>query len=145
MIEIKVFGGLGNQMFQYAFYRYLRLANEDVVMNISDFNVHNHHQGFELERVFGIEGPYNKEESKMAIKSNSFIIRSLQKALGVRISKETEYYENKELSIVNCERINNDTFLVGYWQDVEYIKPVDAIIRNSFKFRKALSQKTEKQ
>ena len=141
MIEIKVFGGLGNQMFQYAFYRYLRLANEDVVMNISDFNVHNHHQGFELERVFGIEGPYNKEESKMAIKSNSFIIRSLQKALGVRISKETEYYENKELSFVNCERINNDTFLVGYWQDVEYIKPVDAIIRNSFKFRKALSQK----
>ena len=141
MIEIKVFGGLGNQMFQYAFYQYLRLANEDVVMNISDFNVHNHHQGFELERVFGIQGPYNKEESKMAIKSNSFIIRGLQKMLGARISKETEYYENKELSFVNCERINNDTYLVGYWQDVEYIKPVDAIIRNSFKFRKALTQK----
>ena len=50
MLVVKCFGGLGNQMFQYAFYNYLKLDNEDVYFDISDFQIHNHHYGFELDK-----------------------------------------------------------------------------------------------
>ena len=37
MIVVQAVGGLGNQMFQYSFMQYLRKANDDCALNISDF------------------------------------------------------------------------------------------------------------
>lgn len=143
MVEIKVFGGLGNQMFQYALYRYLEPYNDKVYLNISDYKVHNHHQGFELERVFGINGPYIASESKNAVKANSVIIRSLQKLLRARICASTEYYEHKEISFIAPEKINTDVYLVGFWQNVKYIEPVKDQLIKDFAFRKELDEKNK--
>ena len=46
--------GLGNQMFQYAFYTYLRkrYPKERVLADISWYSWNDAHQGFELERLF---------------------------------------------------------------------------------------------
>ena len=47
-------GGLGNQMFQYAFYNYLRkrYPGERVLADISWYTWNTAHQGFELEKLF---------------------------------------------------------------------------------------------
>ena len=49
-------GGLANQVFQYIFYRYGQIKNpkEEWVLDDSFFFVHNVHNGYELEKVFGI-------------------------------------------------------------------------------------------
>ena len=54
MLIIQCTGGLGNQMFQYAFYRKLQLDDKIVALDISGFKDYNLHNGFELERVFGL-------------------------------------------------------------------------------------------
>ena len=48
-------GGLGNQLFQYIFYRYFQLHSEDEIYldNMKFFKVHEHN-GYELESVFGV-------------------------------------------------------------------------------------------
>ncbi|SKB57378.1 Glycosyl transferase family 11 [Lachnospiraceae bacterium] len=59
MIVLRFTSGLGNQMFQYAFYNYLRkkYPEERVLADISWFTWNQAHQGFELTRLF--ERPEN--------------------------------------------------------------------------------------
>ena len=58
---VMIDGGLGNQVFQYIFYRYLQEAGEsDVYIDDRFFSVHtseyytNEYKGYELKRVFGL-------------------------------------------------------------------------------------------
>ena len=48
-------GGLGNQMFQYALGLALREKGFKVKYDISLYSYESMHNGFELERVFGVE------------------------------------------------------------------------------------------
>lgn len=50
-------GGLANQVFQYIFYRYGQLSNSNEEWYIDDsfFYVNNVHNGYELEKVFGLK------------------------------------------------------------------------------------------
>ncbi len=49
-------GGLGNQLFQYIFYRYYQIhAGEDIWLDNMKFYKVREHNGYELERVFGVK------------------------------------------------------------------------------------------
>ena len=49
-------GGLANQTFQYIFARYYELAKgEPMYLDDSYFALHTVHNGYELEKVFGIK------------------------------------------------------------------------------------------
>ena len=54
---VRIIGGLGNQMFQYAFYLALKkkFPSEDIFVDCSLFQTYKLHNGLELERVFGIK------------------------------------------------------------------------------------------
>ena len=55
MVISQIIGGLGNQMFQYAAGRALALRlGGDLTLDISAFENHTMHQGFELTRVFAM-------------------------------------------------------------------------------------------
>ena len=54
MIIVKVQGGLGNQMFQYAFLVHLRRRGARVFPYLGKIRHYGEHNGYELERVFGI-------------------------------------------------------------------------------------------
>jgi hypothetical protein len=53
---VKLLGGLGNQMFQYALYLSLKelFSHEVVKVDCSYFNGYSRHNGLELSRVFAI-------------------------------------------------------------------------------------------
>lgn len=55
MIIVRFSSGLGNQMFQYNFYRYLteKYPNTEVKADLTWFYANDDHHGYELERVFG--------------------------------------------------------------------------------------------
>ena len=67
MKKVIVTGGLGNQMFQYAFMLALRTKGINVKLDISYYDYWNKynwkmHNGYELEKVFGIkENCINKQ------------------------------------------------------------------------------------
>lgn len=55
MIIIRFTSGLGNQMFQYSFYRFLKDIYSDIPVraDLTWFYANNDHHGYELERIFG--------------------------------------------------------------------------------------------
>lgn len=54
MIIVRITSGLGNQMFQYAFYRLMqeRYPETEVRADITWFHANDDHHGYELERIF---------------------------------------------------------------------------------------------
>lgn len=59
MIIVRFTSGLGNQMFQYNFYRFLqeRYKDTEVKADLTWFYANNDHHGYELDRVFGLGKP----------------------------------------------------------------------------------------
>ena len=54
-IKLKITGGLGNQMFQFAAgYSIARKKKVDLYLDLSWFNRRDIHNGFELQNVFNI-------------------------------------------------------------------------------------------
>ena len=53
---VKVLGGLGNQMFQFALYKALQkqYPEERVLLDLHCFNGYHKHRGFEIDSVFGV-------------------------------------------------------------------------------------------
>ncbi|MDO5573227.1 MAG: alpha-1,2-fucosyltransferase [bacterium] len=54
MIIVRITSGLGNQMFQYAFYRLMqeRYPETEVRADVTWFHANDDHHGYELERIF---------------------------------------------------------------------------------------------
>ena len=56
---VKILGGLGNQMFQYALFLSLkeRFSHEQVMIDTSCFRNYPLHNGFEVDRIFAQKAP----------------------------------------------------------------------------------------
>ena len=54
MVIVRIIGGLGNQMFQYAFYQNLTKKYKNVKCDIIGFDNYKIHTGFELENIFDV-------------------------------------------------------------------------------------------
>jgi putative alpha-1,2-fucosyltransferase len=136
MIIVKAYGGLGNQMFQYAFYQYLMENNQEVYFDISDFGIHDYHNGFELSKVFNapFRRPNEKEMKKLTIRQEGILPRALFRLFGMRLSKTFELFEQKGVFTIPFQEITKDVVMRGTWQDVQYVLPVQEKIRGLFHF-----------
>lgn len=115
-------GGLGNQMFQYAFMLQLRKMGFPVVIDISLCQYSRSHYGYELESVFGIKEP--------------IICRK-----GIHLLWLRFLLKYKPPQLVSVEYCNTDSnkrsfrhYIVGYWQNERYFKDVRDHVRNHFVF-----------
>ena len=118
-------GGLGNQMFEYAFLLALRHKSHKVVMDISHYDFLQMHNGFELERVFGIkEECVNKQG--LHIQWLRFLNKFRPSAL---------YMADKLFFEPSCLE-NPKKYIWGYWQDELYFKEIDEQVRSVFTFNK---------
>lgn len=63
MIIIRITSGLGNQMYQYNFYRFIKETYPDteVKADVTWFYANDEHHGFELERIFSGNGCYHMD------------------------------------------------------------------------------------
>ncbi len=145
MLIVKVFGGLGNQMFQYAFYKSLKQCNKDVYLDISDFEVHHHHYGFELEKVFSAQMDLaNKMQvQKVAVNNNTVLYRFCRKLLKLEVKKRCECIAHEHCIVIEPSEITQDMYFNGYWQNTVYLKEMRDALRKDFSFKKPLSKKNE--
>src|SRR5690554_5281615 len=132
---VRFLGGLGNQMFQYAFLLSLKQHFGKVKADLTGFESYELHQGFELERVFGIE---LEQASPLELRVYSserrdWLTRKLRR---IYRTKQAEYEEREEFYF--DPTIYQDTrprIFWGYWQHLSYIQMVDSQLRQAFRFK----------
>lgn len=140
MIIIRLAGGLGNQMFQYAFGRALatRLAT-DLLLDVGDASL-TIHNGYQLSQVFKVEPRLAAEgdlKSVLGWQSKEIvrrIIRKVEPVLGFRrmkrwIDEASFHYDSQMLEVPD------NTYLCGYWQSELYFRAIAELLRSDFRFR----------
>jgi len=140
MKTVKLFGGLGNQMFQYAFLRSLATRTGDVVCIDSSFlRDDSLHNGYELGRVFGIslsEAP-PKEVARLSVPPSSLVQRFRRKYL----TKRSHLIDKKFGYQPELLELAGDRYFEGYWQSERYFEGINDEIRRDFTFRKPLDER----
>jgi len=139
-IKIKLTGGLGNQMFQFATsYCVAKKNNVDLFLDLSWFNRRTNHFSFELNKVFNIF-------SKVSFLNNDFSFKKFKfKEFLNKI--DMSYYTFNEPHFNYTPEINklpNHCFLKGYWQSETYFKEYENEIKKIFTFDKIVDDKNLK-
>lgn len=135
---VKILGGLGNQMFQYAFYLAVKHCNpkENIKIDLSCFNGYPLHNGYELERVFGINAPTANIKDLCKVYYPYFHYRLWQIGKYILPKRKTVYHESffakYTPSILKDKKI---CYYEGYWQNEKYFKAIRSEILNVFKPR----------
>lgn len=138
MLIVHVCGGLGNQLFQYAFYLFLKKNNDKVFLDISEFEKNKFHFGFELSKVFNVDYELiNEKDIKDHVMNNNVICKIIKKLINNTVVGAIDYYGNDDISLVKCEKILENVYFKGFWQDKYYIEEVKNeiyrdVIYNSF-------------
>ena len=132
MLIVRVTGGLGNQMFQYALYKSLiNIGKDEVKLDIFDSKNYLLHNGYELEKVFNVKP--NKaninEISKLKVKKG-LIFKLLYK-----IKKNTNHIIRNELVFDDNILNSKGKYLQGYWQSEKYFINVRNELLKDFKFK----------
>lgn len=117
-------GGLGNQMFQYAFALALRHRGHHVVMDASLYNYARMHNGYELQRAFGINEPLINKKG-LHLGWLRFLIKYKPSMV---LSDDPLYYDERFL-------INPRRYIFGYWQNENYFLRIEDQIRKEFVFQ----------
>lgn len=138
-IIVRLFGGLGNQMFQYAFGRRIAIesGSELKLDIISGFRGDFYKRYYSLDNFFIKENFADKDDlPKFRIRhseSNKFhgkIIRFINKH--VPFGRNYEIYEKTLNYDKRIVKPYTKAYFIGYWQDEDYFKPIEEIIRKEF-------------
>ena len=147
--------GLGNQMFQYAFYTYLRkkYPGERILADISWYSWNDAHQGFELEKLFKREdNPDFIFEKATAFETYccsgtvpqtgkaAYLFNRLTRLCAGKHFERIRYSETgREAKNVLKERIDNlpegrNLYITGYFLDEAYYKDDLDYLRRALSF-----------
>lgn len=140
---VNTIGGLGNQMFCYAFALALKEKhNEKVFVDISHFNNYGLHDGFLINEIFNVQEI--NIASKKEIKSLSRYIphyklsRIFRKLLP---KKSTEYIEKQDYVYDNLAMsVKGDCYYEGYWQSPLYFDNIKPSVKKMFTFPKSFGE-----
>lgn len=142
MIVVRISGGLGNQMFEYAVARWLKANGKDIRLDISIYEGSNRgvadaiHNGFELQRIFKVDVPIasRREINKYSRYTRSAISRVLNKVFGIKKSHICRNSFGKGKWYFPEMAAYNNIYLDGYWCSFQYADDIEADIRQQYTF-----------
>lgn len=153
MFCIQLNGGLGNQMFQYAFGRAISEKHRipftidcTILENLSqkvDYTL----RDFELD-IFQLK--VNNAHKEQLIKYKPSVLYKinyrLNKLLKLPVFLTSNVVTEKQfnLKLDNELLSSKDLYFSGYWQSEAYFKSIDSIIRSDFTFKPRLNNKNLK-
>ena len=120
---VKVIGGLGNQMFQFALYKALQrqFPEERVLLDLHCFNGYHKHRGFEIPKIFDVtyEEANWKEVAKVAYPYPNF--QTWRFGSRILPDRKTMLKEKTDYAFEPTAMTRKgDTYYDGYWQHEEY-------------------------
>ncbi|WP_025749559.1 alpha-1,2-fucosyltransferase [Priestia megaterium] len=134
MIIVRVIGGLGNQMFQYALYKSLENEGKEVKLDLTGFGDYDLHNGYELNKIFNInENVATKDEINKLIKLPDNKVLSMIKRKF--FSSTINYYSQDQFKYLSEIFQLDNVYLDGYWQSEKYFQGIKEVIRKEFKFK----------
>ena len=132
-------GGLGNQMFQYSFYKSLLEKGIEAKLDISQYKYYRQHNGYELEKVFGVKPVYASiNECRNLGAPSGDVFSKIKRKLGIAKRSNNLIEENIEQSIKfnnNYYDICNDTYIIGYYSSYKYFDSIKDLIKKDFIFK----------
>lgn len=143
---VNIIGGLGNQMFQYAFAVALKKENpnETVYVDTQHFNylfvkkyrTSNLHNGYELEKVFS---NINIEKAPMSMLlkvtnyiPNFFLSRVVRKIFPKRHTEYVAKLSESQTYIPGILSLVGNVYYEGYWQVAQYYINCKEELRHAF-------------
>ncbi len=135
MIIIRLSGGLGNQMFQYAFAKSLSILHPEQSFSLDISSFQGTYRKYDLQH-FCVDIPIadNKNKAQLLDKEKTFLNKFREKYSPYykKIKVEEQYYHfDKKLLEVKQNALIN-----GYFQSEKYFKVCEKEIRENFQFRK---------
>ena len=140
MIIVKLEGGLGNQMFQYALGRNLSLLH-NVPLKIDSSYLQKENQSGRSLRI----GAFNTKLEE-ATPAEVYACRSsLQKFLDrLRLASKKKGVIEREIRFYPKNLKRTDGYFVGHWNDENYFKSSEDAIRKDFELKKPLGLPAQK-
>ena len=153
MITVKLMGGLGNQMFQYALAKNLAIKNKtEVIFDLTFLN----HRLPGTKYVFrnydlGIFKNIRNQTTLLSklskyLRNTAYIMQTLINKIGSKIIKNYYITERKQYEFdPSIMKSDKNCYLSGYWQNEKYFKDISNEIKEDFsKFSYPLSEKSAK-
>lgn len=127
---IKMTGGLGNQMFIYAFYMQMKRRFANTRIDLSDMMHYRVHNGYELHRIFR-----HLPEDEFCI--NQKVKKVIEFLFFKTILERKQNLET--LRAFKCRRLWPLVYFKGFYQDERYFADIADEVRQAFAFDVALA------
>jgi len=126
-------GGLGNQMFAYAFALALRRLGREVALDVTWHDRNRAHNGWELDRIFGLSIPICSlaDRDRLGDLGDGFAQRLRRRLVGPRrghVKERGTGYDPRYLGATG------DAYFDGFWQSYRYHEGIERQIEAAFRF-----------
>lgn len=139
MIIVKIMGGLGNQMFQYALGRSIELkTNHDLKLDISFFTKQKL-RTYELGNFKINENIASSQDIRLL--SGNGLANTLKAKLGLPEKRPKSYFTEKVFGHFHKELFDKtaSTYLDGYWQNERYFSAIRSTLLEDFAMKDKIS------
>lgn len=135
-------GGLGNQMFQYAFYLAKKNALQDVDYLCDYCNFYNPHNGYELDRVFDIGYKTNAFHFYLCRCMMKIDLKPLSKCIPfIKLIRQ----RGTGYDATYIDETNVFSYYYGFWQSDKYFLNIRNLLLRVFQFdENKLSEKSKR-
>jgi hypothetical protein len=135
LIIVKIIGGLGNQMFQYAYAKSLQQKGYEVKVDISAFETYKLHGGYQLDK-YNINLKVSSIKENNNFYRNTIINKTLQK---LKLYKGRIIKEKSLLFSNDLLDIDDGNYIDGFFQSEQYFLAVKEKILKEFTIKDNLS------